>query len=296
MARNPMDSQSEQSGTKVVGIFANHESADLALANLEAHGIEGWTSSNDAGGMLPNLSASGGVRVSVRLADAASAEAILQPEGSAVVLAPGKTIEVGPGQPAPHRPPPSHTAERMRAAPRTDYSLLVAGLILGFFLATLFHWWTQLGTRTDYVYKNGVKYEARLYRDEQLIEIMKDRNLDGSWDQWTYYEGGQRVRTVNDNNFDGQPDETAHYTSNTLVALERDTDFNGVPDEFYTYQNEVVSQVDIQPNNAKIPNQRWLYKNGVLTEILRNPNAAGQFTESIKYDAFSNPVATNRLK
>lgn len=70
--------------TKRVAIrtFSNHEAAELAVANLEAHGIECQVNADDCGGMYPNLTAAGGVRLLVRPVDADAAIALLNAHAS----------------------------------------------------------------------------------------------------------------------------------------------------------------------------------------------------------------------
>jgi hypothetical protein len=65
--------------TKIIRTFSNHEQADLASANLQAHGIESWITADDGGGMLPNLASAGGVRLSVRASEAEAALALIEP-------------------------------------------------------------------------------------------------------------------------------------------------------------------------------------------------------------------------
>src|SRR5450756_1612034 len=62
--------------TLVLRVFGNHESAELAAANLNAHGIDCQTSADDCGGLMP-IMAGGGVKLIVRSGDARPAEAIL---------------------------------------------------------------------------------------------------------------------------------------------------------------------------------------------------------------------------
>lgn len=63
--------------TVVIRNFSSQDTAELAAANLEAHGIEYWVNADDCGGMYPNLTAAGGVRLLVRASDAEAAIALL---------------------------------------------------------------------------------------------------------------------------------------------------------------------------------------------------------------------------
>jgi len=46
-----------------IHIFSSHDTAELARSNLEAHGIKCCVNADDCGGMYPNLTAPGGVRL-----------------------------------------------------------------------------------------------------------------------------------------------------------------------------------------------------------------------------------------
>jgi hypothetical protein len=270
--------------TETIRIFTSHEAANLAAANLQAHGIRCWINADDGGGMLPNLAAPGGVRLLVQASDSAAAGALLADPIPAAEIPDQNETEAG-------IPPPAMAAPRKTFAPGQIFIGIVAGVLL----CLLYQWYSQPGTTTHYHYtQKGNADEAWVYRDGHLLEIMRDRNLDGAWDRWTYYEHGQLARSEDDNNFDGKPDETWTYSNGTLVKMEKDTDFNGTPDMFCTYKYGVVQQVDIMPNGAKFATVRELFKNGVLVEILRGGDAEGNFNEAVRYDPFFNPISTNK--
>jgi hypothetical protein len=272
--------------TETIRIFTSHEAANLAAANLQAHGIRCWINADDGGGMLPNLAAPGGVRLLVQASDSAAAGALLaDPIPAAAMPA---QIETEAGIPSP-----------ATAAQRTTFALglIFIGMVASVLLCLLYLWQSQRGIKKHYHYTQGGKAdEAWVYRDGHLVEIMKDRNLDGAWDHWTYYEHGQVARAEADNNFDGKPDETMTYSNGMLVKVEEDTDFNGTPDMFCTYKYGVIQQADIMPNGAKFATVRELFQNGVLVEILRGGDAGGNFKEAVRYDPFFNPISTNKLQ
>jgi hypothetical protein len=272
--------------TETIRIFTSHEAANLAAANLQAHGIRCWINADDGGGTLPNLAAPGGVRLLVQASDSAAAGALLADPIPAAEIPAQNETEVGIPSPA-------------MAASRNAFAagLIFIGIVAGVLLCLLYQWCSQLGTKTHYHYtRDGKADEAWVYRNGHLVESMKDRNLDGAWDRWTYYEHGHVARSEDDNNFDGKPDETWTYSNDTLVKMEKDTDFNGTPDMFCTYKYEVIQQVDIRPNGAKFATVRELFKNGVLVEVLRGGDAGGNFKVAVRYDPFSNPISTNKLQ
>jgi hypothetical protein len=236
--------------------------------------------------MLPNFTAPGGVRLLVPASDWAAASALLTDQ------IPGAEI---PAQDEAEAGVPSVAM----AAPQKKFApvQVLIGIVAGVLLCLLYQWYGQRGEKTLYHYApNGNADEAWVYRDGNLVEFMEDRNLDGAWDRWTYYEHGKPVRSLVDNNFDGKPDETWVYSNGTLVSMEKDTDFNGTPDMFCTYKYGVIQQTDYRPNGAKFATVRELFQNGVLVEILRGGDAGGNFKEAVRYDPFFNPISTNELR
>lgn len=268
--------------TVTIRTFSSHEAAELAAANLEAHGIECWVNADDCGGMYPNLTAPGGVRLLVRASDAEAAVALLnaqvspaeinQIEAEAVASSPPETVPLK----------------------KLSWGQILFGIVIGVILCLLYQGTNKLGTITHYHYtKDGKRDEAWVYRDGHLIEFIQDRNLDGIWDSWTYYEHGRATRSEYDNNFDGKPDMFVTYSSGCTATVELDTDFNGIPDEFYIYKYDVLQQEDVKPNGSKFTTTREIFQNGVLTEIWRGGDSNGTFKEVVRYDPFFNPISTN---
>src|SRR5450432_1147942 len=72
--------------TVTIRTFSYYDSAELARSNLEAHGIQCWVNADDCGGWYTNLTAPGGVRLSVCASDAEAALALLNAEVSAAEI------------------------------------------------------------------------------------------------------------------------------------------------------------------------------------------------------------------
>lgn len=290
-----MDSESTDGGlhdeakTVTIRIFGSHDAAELAAANLEAHGIQCWINSDDAGGMLPNLTAPGGVRLLVRASDAVAATALLDAQVSPSEINQIETEAVAPA--------PPETVPLKKLALGQILTGMVIGVILGVMLCLLYRWASNLGTKTYYHHaKDGMPDEAWIYQNGHLLEYRQDRNHDGEWDHKTYYDGhGNIIRSEYDNNFDGKPDVFYAYSNRALVSVERDTDFNGIPDEFCTYKNDLLQQVDMKPNGSEFSTVREIFQNGVLTEIERGGDKNGNFKEIVHYDPFFNPISTKPI-
>jgi hypothetical protein len=272
----------DEAKTAIIRTFSSHEAAQLAASNLKAHGIECWMNADDCGGMYPSLTAAGGVRLSVRAADAEAAIALLNAEASPAEINQIETEAIASA--------PPETVPLKKLA----FGQILVGVVIGVLLCLLYQWANNLGTKNYYYYTSeGKCYEALIYRDGHLAEAVRDRNLDGQWDAWIYYKNGHVISAEYDNNFDGKPSEWITYSNSSPVTAEKDNDFNGVPDEFVTYKNGEIQQMDIRPNGSKFVTQRWLYQNSVLVEILREGDSNGNFREDVRYDSFFNPISTN---
>ena len=268
--------------TVTIRTFGSHEAAELAVANLEAHGIECWVNADDCGGMYPNLTAPGGVRLLVRASDAKAAIALLNTQASPAEI---NQIE---NEAVASSPPETVPLKKL------VWGQILFGIVIGVILCLLYQGTNKLGTITHYHYtKDGKRDEAWVYRDGHLIEFIQDRNLDGIWDSWTYYEHGRATRSEYDNNFDGKPDMFVTYSNGCTATVELDTDFNGIPDEFYIYKYGVLQQEDVRPNGSKFTTTREIFQNCVLTEIWRGGDSNGNFKEVVRYDPFFNPISTN---
>jgi hypothetical protein len=193
------DGSCNEAKTVIIHSFSTHEAAQLAASNLEAHGIQCWITADDGGGMYPNLTVAGGVRLSVTAADAETAVALLSTKASPVEIhqIENEAVASSPQEPLPQSKP----------APGQMLFGMVMGAILGILLCLFYQWANELGTKTRYHYRHGIADEEWIYRNGQLVEFLEDRNHDGKWDHWTHYEHGRTVRSEYDNNFDGKPDE-----------------------------------------------------------------------------------------
>jgi len=273
--------------TVTIRIFGSHDAAELAAANLDAHGIACWLKADDCGGMYPNLAAvGGGVRLLVRAADADAAIALLDTEASPSELNQIETEAIASA------PPEIFPLKKLALG--QILSGLVVGVILGVTLCLLYQWAEKLGTKTYYHHTTDGKVdEAWIYRDGHLVEFREDRNWDGEWDHRVYYENGRAARSEYDNNFDGKPDVWWTFSDDGTDTVQRDTDFNGIPDEFCTYKHQVIRQMEMKPNGSKLVTLREVFQNGVLTEEWRGGDSNGNFKEVVRYDPFFNPISTN---
>ncbi len=269
----------------LIWTFGSMTDADLAASQLRSADINCAVTSDDCGGMFPPL---GIIKLLVDREVADAARDILRQAavGSELVTEAGETANT---------PVVSGTPPRVY---RFNSGLIV-GLILGALLHYSYRHYLDSRDRTDrYDHDaDGISEEEGIWRKGEVVEWRKDRDGNGRWDLWTYYQHGLPIRDEMDDNFDGKADGWfALSPRSTYVSGQLDTDFNGVPDAFSIYTNNMLKQTDWRPNGTNVVLLRQLFRHGVLEEELRDVNGDGLFDVSILFDRFSTPIRTNSLR
>jgi hypothetical protein len=271
----------------VLRTFSSLTAAESAAATLTAHGIQCWIKTDDCGGMLPSLTAPGGVRLLAGSLDVEAAKALLdsRPTAEEVVALDEAASATSPPDSAPHV--------------RLSLWQITAGIVVGILLCLLYQWTANLGIKT-YRYDldgDGKTDEVAVFQNGRCIEQSFDRNFDGLLDSWNYFDGALR-RTVSkeDNNFDGVADLTWNYSNGLPVSSSMDTDFNGRPDVTTLFLYDLPKQTDWQPNSTNIVTRREFFRNGVLFEEWLDTNMDGLFDSTNQFDAFQNPLGTNAFR
>ena len=122
------DGPHDEEKTVTIRTFGSHEAAELAVANLEAHGIECLVHADDCGGMYPNLTTAGGVRLLVRAAEAEAAIALLNAQASPAELNQIETEAVAS--------PPPETVPLKKLA----WGQILFSIVIGVILCLLYQW------------------------------------------------------------------------------------------------------------------------------------------------------------
>jgi hypothetical protein len=276
------DDLDDEVKTATIRTFSSHDTANIARSNLEAHSIKCWVNADDCAGWYTNLTAPGGVRLSVRASDAETAIALLNAEASSAEINQIETDALASA------PPETGLLKKLA------WVQVLFGLVMGVILCLLYQEINTIGTKTYYHHVHGKVDKEWIYRNNQLAEFLEDRNLDGIMDHWVHYDIYGRMGSAEyDNNFDGKPDEWWTFSRGGTDTVQRDTDFNGIPDESGIYKNAVMQQEEMKPNGSKFVTEREVFQNGVLTEILRGGDSTGNFKEDVHYDPFFNPIPIN---
>ena len=285
-SKSDADGSHDEVKRTAIRTFTSHESAELAAANLEAHGIECWVNADDCGGMYPNLTAPGGVRLLVRASVAEAAIALLSAQASPAEI---NQIEI---EAAASVPP--ETAPLKKLAMGQIMFGILSGIVAGILLCLLYQWVDNLGAKTYYHHAHGKIDKEWIYRNGYLAEFSEDRNLDGKFDHWVHYDEAGKINKVEyDNNFDGKADEFWTFSEGLGIRFKATRISMEFPNVFSIYKHEIIQQADFKPNGAKFTTTREIYQNGVLTEIWRGGDSDGHFKEVVRYDPFFDPISTN---
>jgi len=114
-----------------------------------------------------------------------------------------------------------------------------------------------------------------------------DRNFDGKWDEWQWFdESGRVVRSEQDNNFDGLVDGWVTYHFNQPVFSKHDVDGNGVPDLVVLYKDTLPSVLLCLPNAGKNHCLVQFFEHGIVREEYSDSNGNGLLDTKRSFDVF----------
>jgi len=244
---------------KTVKTYSNLAEAGFAHSLLEAAGIPAFMADEQSFSLGYSTNAIG-IRLQVEEVNFERALHVLA-EGPDAGGAPLDD----PPVPSPAEPPP-----RRGMWPAGLFIAIVGGVAVLAFVAK----WRKT---------NETNHASR--SDRHRYEY--DNNHDGTFDNFTYYEGDYAVRMEADLNFDGRIDNWIHSNREGIAEREEvDTDFDGKPDLFTTFEYGVPRSTDVRPGDSEIVIRRWLFQHGVLSEERVDENADGQFDYRRYFDPF----------
>jgi len=166
MASEPKDGSShDEAKTVTIRTFSNHDAANIARSNLEAHGIKCWINADDCAGWYTNLTAPGGVRLVINASDAEAALALLNTEASATEINQIETEAIA------SVPPKTGPLNKLA------WFQILFGIVMGVILCLLYQETSTIGTKTYYHHVNGKVDEEWIYRNGNKAEFSEDRNL-----------------------------------------------------------------------------------------------------------------------
>lgn len=82
----------------------------------------------------------------------------------------------------------------------------------------------------------------KVYKNDQLIRVERDRNFDGEADLIQEYDRGVIAREIHDDNFNGKPELIKIFRRGVLAIVERDPQERGAIDiaEYFDDQGNLV--------------------------------------------------------
>jgi antitoxin component YwqK of YwqJK toxin-antitoxin module len=139
--------------------------------------------------------------------------------------------------------------------------------------------------------------DAELHYEKEgtIIRAQHDRNFDGTWDYFEWFDKGAITRAEADDDFNGRIDSWLTYKSGNLHQTKFDLDAEGTPDIVSYHRYGVIQASVCCPNGSTNHVRVELYKNGVPQSIYRDADGDGLLEELINYDQFGNELRREKV-
>jgi hypothetical protein len=109
-----------------------------------------------------------------------------------------------------------------------------------------------------------------------------DLDFDGRFDEWTYWQNGQRVRIDRDMDLDGRADLSEYFEGGRKVRAELDTNRDGKVDQWEYYENGKLDRIGYDTTGAgradkwdRAPESAELASGNPATEAATPPATTG---------------------
>jgi len=174
--------------------------------------------------------------------------------------------------------------------PDSKSSGLGAGIFIGVLIGAGLTFWAYNSPVTvggiDYN-NDGQLDEKYTYKDNRIVRVETDRNLDSNTDSISYYNyKGLIHRTETDDDFDGTYETTYKYQRGNVLSQESDTDQDGHIDYFAYFSNGLLSVVEITGPESDSPRKKQLYKMNKLVGAEFDSNGDGLYDIAYEYDSY----------
>lgn len=248
---------------KTVKTYSNLAEAGFAHSLLEAAGIPAFLADEQSFSLGYATNAIG-IRVQVEEENFERALHVLA-EGPDAAAAPADA----PPVPFPAEPPPKRGM--------WPVGLFIAIATGAGVLAVTAHWRkfresvgsTPAGERRyelDYN-ADGTFDSFSYYEGGRILRAQSDRNFDGNIDEWLYYDReGTIDREEVDVNFDGKVDNSSTYHQGLPATGQDDTNFDGQPDAWFNYRDGVIIASRQDSDFDGSPDMFLSYQHGVLSQ------------------------------
>ena len=181
----------------------------------------------------------------------------------------------------------------LKTIPWLNYcSCLIAGICLGLGLCYGLRGHFTRGPQAPGITQLDDNEDGRVdaeitYSNGVAIMLSRDRNFDGKWDYWEWYDQAGRVsRSECDDNFDGLVDGWVSYRFNRPLYSKHDLDANGIADVAVLYFDGLPAALLSRPNGRTNYMRVQLFEHGIVREEYSDASGSGLLDTVILYDAF----------
>ena len=259
---------------KPVANFRTEQEAEIAALRLKELGIQHEVVKSD-GGPFPSMTDIYGYTI---LADGPDTEAAKKALES-------KTYGIQDTEESPK-------TESVEAVPVSSKWLMYGGFAIGIIVGCSLLWGYLSIKRYMTKFDRTVNWDYS-YRD--VLMSMQDRNKDGKWDTWVYWDGNITKRGKYDNNFDGEPDVWYERIRNDSSVNRIDFDWDGKPDGTCEMRYEVPLVWHSHPGDGPTIRDDY-YQDGILAYSLLDTDSSGCFDTKREYDRFGNILGDSPLQ
>jgi hypothetical protein len=175
-------------------------------------------------------------------------------------------------------------------APDSQSSGLGTGIFIGVLIGAGITFWAYNSPVTvggiDYD-NDGQLDEKYTYKDNRIVRVEIDRNLDGNTDAISYYDHkGIIHKTESDDDFDGTYETGYKYQRGNVLSQQSDTNQDGYMDYFAYFSNGLLSTVEIAGPDAYTPRKKQIYKMNKLVGAEFDSNGDGLYDLAYEYDYY----------
>ena len=240
--------------------------AHMILNLLQQHGIDGKIEGEYLQGGVGELQAMNFVRVTVDEADYDRARTVIddwdatQVESTVATTTANRVTGIGTG--------------------------VIIGLLIG---AGLTYWAYNSPVTVQGIDHNndGRLDEQYVYRDDRIVRVETDRNLDSKTDTISHYNlKGLLYKTEADDDFDGVYETTYKYQRGNVHTQESDLNQDGHIDYLAWFDNGLLSEIIITGPDPDSPRKKQRYQMNKLVGAEYDADGDGVYDVSYEYDFF----------
>ena len=146
--------------------------------------------------------------------------------------------------------------------------------------------------------EDGKPEQIRFYdpRKQTLLRLEKDRDYDGTLDEWKTFEGGKLAAREVDSDGDGLSDIHERYARDLLIERAIDRDADGVRDAFFVYDAGDLVEERHDGNNDGQTEVRIRYRNRIRLSAEEDRSGNGTFDTFTKFHVVDGQELVSRVE